>query len=409
MANLAISVDGVSKRFIINPHRRTSLKERVVRGSSKADRHEFWALRDISFSVPQGVTLGLVGSNGSGKSTALKVISGIYRPTSGSVRVNGRLSALLELGAGFHGELTGRENIDLNASILGLSPREIAQVSDKIVEFAEIGDFIDAPVKVYSSGMFVRLGFAVAVNVKPDVLVVDEVIAVGDERFQRKCFDHLFEMRRSGATIVVVSHAMSLMEDVCDEVLWLDSGEIKARGESRAVVREYLADVNAGEAAREGESINDSGRRGSGEIRVKDVKWSADEGPFERAPVVAGQRVTFRIEYEAVADLGNAVFGLGFINEAGISVAGPNSGSTKRWSVQKGRGFVHFTVDRLLLQPAEFGISAAIVDRAHVFDYVDRAYQFRVRSSGSDEPGLVQMPGTWDLVPTGERMQRDLR
>ncbi len=406
MADVAISVDGVSKRFIINPHRRTSLKERVVRGSSKADRQEFWALRDVSFSVPRGVTLGLVGSNGSGKSTALKVISGIYRPTSGSVRVNGRLSALLELGAGFHGELTGRENIDLNASILGLSPREIAQVSDKIVEFADIGDFIDAPVKVYSSGMFVRLGFAVAVNVKPDVLVVDEVIAVGDERFQRKCFDHLFEMRRNGATIVVVSHALSLMEDVCDEVVWLDSGQVQARGDSRAVVREYLADINAGEAAKEGESLNDSGRRGSGEIRVTDVTWSVDDGPFERASVVAGQRVTFRIEYEAITDLENAVFGLGFVNEAGISVAGPNSGATRNWSVQRGRGSVHFTVDRLLLQPSEFGISAAIVDRAHVFDYVDRAYQFRVRSSGSDEPGLVQMPGTWELVPAGERMHR---
>jgi ABC-2 type transport system ATP-binding protein/lipopolysaccharide transport system ATP-binding protein len=277
---------------------------------------------------------------------------------------------------------------------------------DQIIEFADIGDFIDAPVKVYSSGMFVRLGFAVAVNVKPDILVVDEVIAVGDERFQRKCFDHLFEMRRKGATIVVVSHALGLMEDVCDEVLWLDSGRARAHGEARSVVKEYLADVNAGEAAKEGETLNDAGRHGSGEIRVDDVTWSVNGGPFERSAVVSGDQVTFRIEYQAAKDLPNAVFGLGFVNEAGISVAGPNSGATRSWSIAKGRGHVQFSVGGLLLQPAEFSISAAIVDRAHVFDYVDRAYQFRVRSSGSNEPGLVQMPGTWDLIPAGERTHR---
>ena len=184
--------------------------------------------------------------------------------------MKGRLSALLELGAGFHGELTGRENIDLNAAILGLSPREIAQVTDQIVEFADIGDFIDAPVKVYSSGMFVRFGFAVAVNVKPDVLVVDEVIAVGDERFQRKCFDHLFEMRRKGATIVVVSHALWLLEDICDEVLWLLGPGEGPRGLTD-VVREYLADVNASEADDSGITLNDAERHGSGEIRLQDL------------------------------------------------------------------------------------------------------------------------------------------
>jgi ABC-2 type transport system ATP-binding protein/lipopolysaccharide transport system ATP-binding protein len=299
--------------------------------------------------------------------------------------------------------LTGRENIELNASILGLSPREIANVSDRIVEFADIGDFIDAPVKVYSSGMFVRLGFAVAVNVDPDILVVDEVIAVGDERFQRKCFDHLFEMRRKGATILVVSHALSLLEDVCDDIVWLDSGRVKGSGESRSVVRDYLADINAGEAAQQGETLNDAGRHGSGEIRIKNVTWSVDGEPFGQPTVVAGDRVTFRIEYEAIRDLENAVFGLGFVNEAGISVAGPNSGATRTWAVPQGRGEVRFDVDHLLLQPAELGISAAIVDRGHTFDYVDRAYGLRVRSSGSNEPGLVQMPGSWALIPEGER------
>ena len=399
MTEYAIEVRDLSKRFVFNPHKRTSLKERVVRGANKNQKQEYWALRDVTFSVAKGVTLGLVGSNGAGKSTALKVLAGIYRPTSGSVRVNGRLSALLELGAGFHGELTGRENIELNAAILGLSPRQIDAVTDKIVEFADIGDFIDAPVKVYSSGMFVRLGFAVAVNVQPDVLVVDEVIAVGDERFQRKCFDHLFEMRRKGATIVVVSHALSLLEDICDDVVWLDGGRLKAVGDARSVVKDYLAAVNSVEAdgTEAADDLNNAGRHGSGEIRVTDLTWSINDGPFGQASLITGDRVTFRISYHAKVDVENAVFGIGFINEAGVSVSGPNSGATRQWSIAAGDGHVTFTVPRLMLQPAELDLSVAIVDRGHFLDYLDRAYPIRIRSSGSDEPGLVRTEGEWDL------------
>jgi lipopolysaccharide transport system ATP-binding protein len=400
MTDHAIEVNELSKRFVLNPHRRSSLKERAVRGANKNVKQEHWALRDVSFTVPRGVTLGLVGSNGAGKSTALKVLSGIYRPTSGSVRVNGRLSALLELGAGFHGELTGRENIELNAAILGLSPKEIAAVSDHIVEFADIGDFIDAPVKVYSSGMFVRLGFAVAVNVQPDVLVVDEVIAVGDERFQRKCFDHLFEMRRKGATIVVVSHSLGLLEDVCDEVIWLDAGRVNAYGDAREVVHKYLAAVNSVEAEVGVESMDDlngPGRHGSGEVRVTDVSWSVNGGEFGRLAMATGDEVVFRIDYEAKVAVANAVFGIGFINEAGVSVSGPNSGATRTWSLAPGAGSVTFTVPRLLLQPAELSLSVAVVDRGHFFDYLDRSYPMRVRSRGSSEPGLVQTLGQWDL------------
>lgn len=398
MTENAIEVRNVSKRFVLNPHRRKSMKERVVKGSSRNLGQEFWALRDVSFTVTRGVTLGLVGSNGAGKSTALKVLAGIYRPTSGSVQVRGRLSALLELGAGFHGELTGRENIELNAAILGLSPREIAAVSDRIVEFADIGEFIDAPVKVYSSGMFVRLGFAVAVNVKPDVLVVDEVIAVGDERFQRKCFDHLFQMRRKGATIVVVSHALGLLEDICDEIVWLDAGSVRAYGDSRAVVHDYLAEVNADEAdsVAATDDLNNARRHGSGEVRVKDLLWSVNGGEFGNPSMITGDSVTFRIDYEAKTHVERAVFGLGFINESGVWVAGPNSGASHNWSLQPGTGQVTFEVDRLMLQPAEFDVCVSVVDRSHFFDYMDRAFQMRVRSSGSDEPGVIRMPGTWD-------------
>ena len=247
MTQIAIQADHLSKRFWLQTERRTSLKERFVRGRSPKAR-EFWALRDASFSIERGSTFGLVGHNGSGKSTTLKVLAGIYRPTSGRVVVSGRVSALLELGAGFHGELTGRENIRLNGAILGMSGRQIDAAMDGIIDFAGIGEFIDSPVKVYSSGMFVRLGFAIAVSLDPEILIVDEVIAVGDEEFQRKCFDHLFELRKRGTTIVLVTHALGLIADLCDRAAWLDHGVVQEIGPAREVVDSYLRSVNEHEA-----------------------------------------------------------------------------------------------------------------------------------------------------------------
>src|SRR5664279_764391 len=223
MTDPAVRVVGVSKKFTLHTERRNSVKERLVRGRARTDG-DFWALRDVSFEVPRGTTFGLIGHNGSGKSTMLKLLAGVHRPTSGSIITDGRISALLELGAGFHGELTGRENIFLNGSILGLSKRQIEQSMDKIIDFADIGDFIDAPVKVYSSGMYVRLGFSIAVTVEPEILIVDEIIAVGDEEFQRKCFDYLYELRRHGTTIVIVSHSLPIVADLCDNGAWLDHG-----------------------------------------------------------------------------------------------------------------------------------------------------------------------------------------
>jgi len=185
----------------------------------------FQALKNVSFSVPKGCTYGVVGRNGSGKSTALKLVAGITKPTSGTVTVDGRISALIELGAGFHPEISGRENVFINGIMLGLSKREIEQRFDQIVEFAELTEFIDAPVKTYSSGMYMRLGFAVAIHVDPDVLLVDEVLAVGDEGFTHKCLDKFGEFRRRGKTILLVTHSLGLVERFCDEAVWLDGGE----------------------------------------------------------------------------------------------------------------------------------------------------------------------------------------
>ena len=245
----AVELRDVGKRFKRMGDRRDSLKERIVRGrGSRAE--DFWAVRNISFDVPAGSVYGLIGHNGSGKSTLLKMIGGIYRPTEGSIAAQGRVASLIELGAGFHPDMSGRENIALNGSILGLSRKEISDVTGEIIEFSGLAEFINEPVKHYSSGMYVRLGFAVAVHMKPDVLLVDEVLAVGDEEFQRKCFDHLYALRRSGRTIIVVSHGLGQLEGLCDEIAWLEHGELQQRGQAVETIAAYLARVNADEAAR---------------------------------------------------------------------------------------------------------------------------------------------------------------
>ena len=400
MNTSTILVEDVSKRFTLHTEKRNSLKERLVKGRGRANG-DFWALRDVSFEVPRGTTFGLVGHNGSGKSTMLKLLAGVHRPTSGSIITDGRVSALLELGAGFHGELTGRENIYLNASILGLSRKEIDASVDRIVDFSGIGDFIDSPVKVYSSGMYVRLGFSIAVAVDPEILIVDEIIAVGDEEFQRKCFDHLFELRKRGTTIVLVSHALGLMQDLCDSAVWLDHGKVRSVGEARGVVQHYLDSVNDREVETRVQQVEPAGthaRLGSGEVRITGVEY-LDRAGSGGSVLLTGEPATFRMHYEASEDLENVTFGLGFVHESGVNVAGPNSGSdTTRRPVSSGQGRVDFQVPALTLQPGVYEVSAAAVDRGHTYDYLDRAYELHVRGNAGTEPGLTRMFGQWSAT-----------
>src|ERR671924_735487 len=232
----AVAIEGISKRFRLYRERPSSLKERFLSRRSRAE--DLWALRDVSVDIPQGSFFGLVGHNGSGKTTLLKCIAGILRPTAGTIRYGGRLAALLELGAGFHPELTGRENVYLNASFLGLSRKETDRVYDDVVAFAELEEFMDNQVKFDSSGMLVRLGFAVAVHVDPDVLLVDEVLAVGDEAFQAKCIERVKQFQREGRTIVLVTHALDTVRDICDRAAMLHHGRVHSIGAPDDVVRE---------------------------------------------------------------------------------------------------------------------------------------------------------------------------
>src|SRR5215203_5593109 len=244
----AIDVINVSKvyRRYAQKKQFATLKSAILNGSLLGDLkpdETFQALHQVSFQVPKGCTYGVIGSNGSGKSTLLKCVAGITRPTEGDVKVDGRISALIELGAGFHPEISGRENIFINGIMLGLTKKEIQRRFDEIVEFAEMQDFIDAPVKTYSSGMYMRLGFAVAIHVDPEVLLVDEVLAVGDEAFTHKCLDKFAEFRRRNRTILLVTHSLDMVERFCDRALWLDKGQTRAEGEPKRVVASYIIDV----------------------------------------------------------------------------------------------------------------------------------------------------------------------
>ena len=263
----ALAVNDLWKSYRLYHERNQYLKAAILK-MRRSRYEEFWALKDINFEVPTGSTFGVIGSNGSGKSTLLKTMAGILVPDKGEVVIEGRVSALLELGAGFHPELSGRENVFLNGAILGLSKKEITARFDDIVEFAGLADFIDTPVKNYSSGMFVRLGFAVAAHVEPDVLLIDEVLSVGDESFQRKCAEKIDEFRRDGRTIVFVSHGLGQVEQLCQDVAWIEKGELKMLGPAAEVIAAYQGDSHQAERV-EGEQ---GSRWGSGEAQIVDVK-----------------------------------------------------------------------------------------------------------------------------------------
>jgi ABC-type polysaccharide/polyol phosphate transport system ATPase subunit len=292
----AIEVDHVSKRFRLFREKPSSLKARLISSRSRAE--DFWALKDVAFDVREGESLGLIGHNGSGKTTLLKVIAGILRPTEGTVRTRGRMAALLELGAGFHPELTGRENVYLNASFLGLTRKDTDTVYEDIVAFAEIEDFMDNQVQFYSSGMLVRLGFAVAVHVDPEILLVDEVLAVGDESFQAKCLNRIRSFQAEGRTIVLVTHALDTVRQVCDRAVMLDHGELYAKGAPLDVVRELRYVL----LRKDPHFVPEEGSR---EVELAGVELIRDDGTTER-PVRAGEDLTIQIDAkanQAVSDL----------------------------------------------------------------------------------------------------------
>jgi len=361
-----VRLDDVSKRFVIRKDK--SLKERVVNlRRSNAHKEDFWAVRNVSLEIEAGSTVGLIGPNGSGKSTLLKLIGGIIQPTSGSISRRGRLAALLELGAGFHPDLTGRENVFLNSSILGISQAETERLFDDIVAFSGIEKFIDTQVKFYSSGMYVRLAFAVAIHVDPDVLLVDEVLAVGDEPFQRKCMERIRRFQHEGRTIVLVTHALDQVAELCDRAIVLESGHVMHDGEPRDGLRLLRDDFEAmvqgdrerarEQAEREQATLAEPSRARISAITVRD----SNGNPLDST--TPGQALTIEIDIDAQAELTDWIVGISIETSLGQLVYGTN---TKLLDLPlppvAGTSRIGVTLPELWLGEGHYQIQAAIAD-----------------------------------------------
>ena len=445
----AIDVVNVSKVYRRYARRRqfATLKSALLDGSLLGDLkpdETFQALRHVSFQVPKGCTYGVIGSNGSGKSTLLKCVAGITRPTEGEVRVDGRISALIELGAGFHPEISGRENIFINGIMLGLSKKEVQRRFDEIVEFAEMQDFIDAPVKTYSSGMYMRLGFAVAIHVDPEVLLVDEVLAVGDQGFTHKCLDKFSDFRRRNKSILLVTHSLDLVEKFCDEAHWLDKGVSKGEGDPKRVVAAYIINVEDSEenslakaeatrvaaAARnvtgappvaderepgdgnpeteeapqnpvdDAETVRDGfkateGRWGTREIEITKVSISGPDGESGHV-FQSGDDIKVHMTMTAKEPITDFVFGLGLFNADGVCVYGTNTNLEEfQPSRIEGECSVTFEIDSLDLVEGTYRLDlAAHKADGYPYDYHRLLYTFRIKSRVRDV-GIYRPAHRW--------------
>jgi ABC-type polysaccharide/polyol phosphate transport system ATPase subunit len=399
VSDFAIALENVSKSYRLWGRRSqfATLKSALLKRDLKlAPEAAVNALRDVSFAVDRGEAFGIVGRNGSGKSTLLKLISGILKPTSGRVLVNGRIAALIELGAGFHPEITGRENIYINGIMLGLSRREIDQRFDKIVEFSGISAFLDQPVKTYSSGMYVRLGFAVAVHVDPDILLIDEVLSVGDEEFSARCVAKIQEMKYRGVTLVFVTHQLDQVRNLCDRAMWIDGGQLEAIGDPMRVVDAYLQEVS-GTTRIEPPAAEDEPpepaplpkdeeeRWGSGEVIIRRI-WLSDDQDRELVAIGAGTPVTIDADLEVRVPQEDFVFGIGIYHADGACVYGTNT-DIEGFAPQRlsGPARVRFMMPSLDLVAGTYRIDVAVHTRnGRAFDYRRNVLRFVVGSRVHD-------------------------
>ena len=393
----AVLVDGLGKRFRLTHDRNWTLKATVLAGH-RTRYEEFWALRGVDLDIPHGSTFGIIGGNGSGKSTLLKVLAGILRPDEGTATVSGRLSALLELGAGFHPELTGRENVYLNGAILGFTSKEIRRRFDDIVGFAELDRFIDEPVRNYSSGMYVRLGFSVAIHVEPEILLVDEVLAVGDHTFQKRCLDRFAQLKAEGRTIILVSHDLDMVGWLCEQTAWIQQGTLQAVGPSPKVIEQFLdGAVDSPTPA----DPSPSAPRRFGGLGPDDLVQAVDlvdtnGHPMDR--VGSGRPVRFRVRVDADQVGEPVTVALGLYRADGTHVASINSGAAARAADDTGTVEVDYAVDSLAVQPGIYELSVALHDATmrRVFERHTHLVRFEVEPTGVDQQnGLVALGGTW--------------
>lgn len=356
---------------------------------------EFWALKGVSFEIPQGSTFGIIGSNGSGKSTLLKCLAGILVPDRGSLTTSGRISALLELGAGFHPELSGRENVYLNGAILGMTNKDIVARFDDIIEFSGLGSFIDNPVRSYSSGMVVRLGFAIAASVDPEILLIDEVLAVGDASFQQRCYEKIEEFRKDGRTIVLVSHGLSQVEQLCNTVAWLDKGLLRHIGPAMNVITEYTGVSHNAQPRSEGE-IGE--RWGSGEVEILKIELLGRDRVNNTFNT--NRPLTIRVFFDAHQPITDAVVGIRISHLHGMPVWGTNS-RRRGISLPRlfGRGYVDVVIEQFPLLEGTYDLTVAIANygEVHTYDHWEKRVRFDVHQQDVFDEGLVSLKANWDL------------
>lgn len=402
-----IRLDGVSRRFRIQHVQNRTLKSRIV-GGTAVETKDFWALRDIDLTIQPGESIGIVGRNGSGKSTILKLIAGIIGPTAGTVRTAGTIASMLELGAGFHPDFSGRENVFLNAAIFGFSEREVVERFDDIVAFAEVEDFIDAPVRTYSSGMHMRLAFSIASHVRADIMLLDEVFSVGDESFQRKCLSRMFDFRRHGGTIVFVSHDADAVEQLCDRAFLVERGEMIVDGTPRNIFPEYHR-LLATQTSRSGPmpteqspNANPDGSWGSNEVTVTSSALRRANGELADT-YLAGDSMVFECGYHVHDEVPDLVIGMSIHTVDGLLC---HRTTTEHDGLQPpvgdGDELVRFTIPELPFQSGTYDVSISVGDSTgKLFHVLEHHLPFSVFPRGN-EAGLVSIEGHWSLEPGGQ-------
>ena len=395
MTTPAITVQGVWKNFRLYHERNRYIKAAVLRGR-RARYEEFWALQDVTLDVPHGATVGVIGSNGSGKTTLLKCLTGIYTPERGNITIDGNVAALLELGAGFHAELSGTENIYLNGSILGMSKKEIDAKFDSIVEFAGLEQFIDTPVKNFSSGMVVRLGFSIATHVEPEVLLIDEILAVGDQAFQRKSTEKIEQFRREGRTILVGSHSLGLIQQLCNTVVWLEKGRVKLVGDANDVIASYTGNTYGNFAQVDAGSKT---RWGTGDAQVTQVALvDTNEQPLDT--VTSGGEIRVAIELNSHVRLESPVVHVKLETMTGELVwATSTQRGTATLRVLDGPARAVLHVPSVPLAEGTYYVSVVITDATGgtEFDHCQHWAKLHVSGGQANDSGIVSMPSAWSI------------
>jgi teichoic acid transport system ATP-binding protein len=408
MTENAITAEGLSKKYKVYRNNKARLAEFLAFGR-KQFHQEFWALRDLNFTIKRGETFGVIGRNGAGKSTLLKILAGITRQSEGSMHINGRLSALLELGAGFHPDFTGRENLYMNGALIGYTREDVDAIFEEVVDFADLWDYIDMPVKTYSSGMYVRLAFSIATSVNPDILIVDEALAVGDEYFQKKCIDRMRSFMQLGKTIIFVSHDVGNIRRICQRAMWIEKGGIMDIGDSDSVTASYSDFLNGlqGEASEREKAGKKAAPAHEKLVEITGVRIiGADRKPH--AVFRTGETFKIEVGYRALKPVRDVTFGVAIYRNDNVFVTASNTSMDDilRGVVIEGPGSYVVSYNELPLLSGTYRVTAGILDEKGIYryDYHDRLYEFIVRGAAPAE-GMILIPHEWEFTGGGKTVK----